>query len=158
MPARSRSKSNLPQNEPLKWNVDVGAREFGWAAPTLRKALNKDRAIPDKDGLYSTKQLLSAVFGAIDLEKLRTQEQITRKYLLDNRIVEASVIDRAALLKALAQVADSMVHRITASSLARHEQEDLLRDLAGIPIALEGVTRAQTRLPAERSNGDDAEQ
>jgi hypothetical protein len=147
------SKSNLPQDQAFRWNVDVAAREFGWAAPTLRKALNKDRAIPDEGGCYSTKQLLSAVFGAIDLEKLRTQEQITKKYQLDNRIVEASVIDRAALLKALAQVADSMSHRITSSSLARNEQEDLLRDLASIPLALEGVARAQTRLPA-RSNGD----
>jgi hypothetical protein len=154
MPARTRLKSNLPQNEPLKWNVDVAAREFGWAAPTLRKALNKDRAIPDEGGCYSTKQLLGAVFGAIDLEKLRTQEQITKKYRLDNRIIEASVINKDALLKALALIADSMIHRINASSLTRNEQEDLLRDLASIPIALENVARAQTRLPA-RSNGDD---
>ena len=108
--------------------------------------LNKSGAIPDGDGLYSTRQLIGAIFGAIDLEKLRTQEQITKKYQLDNTIVEASVINKAALLKALAQIADSMVHRITASNLARNEQEDLLRDLASIPVALEGVTRAQTRL------------
>ena len=155
---RAKSKSNLPQNETLRWNIDVAGREFGLASATLRKALNKSGAIPDADGLYSTRQLIGAVFGAIDLEKLRTQEQITRKYQLDNAIVEASVVNKVAVMKVLAQVADSMVHRITASSLQRHKQEDLLRDLSSIPVALEGVTRAQTRLPAARSNGDDAEQ
>jgi hypothetical protein len=154
MPSRTRCKSNLPQNEPLRWNIDVAGREFGFASPTVRKMLNKSGAIPDEGGCYTTRQLIGAIFGAIDLEKLRTQEQITKKYQLDNRIVEASVIDRAALLKALAQIADSMVHRITASSLTRNEQDDLLHDLAGIPLALEGVARMQTRLPAARSNGD----
>ena len=146
MPSRTRCKSNLPQNEPLRWNIDVAGREFGFASPTVRKMLNKSGAIPDEGGCYTTRQLIGAIFGAIDLEKLRTQEQITRKYQLDNAIVEASVVNKVAVMKVLAQVADSMVHRITASSLQRHKQEDLLRDLSSIPVALEGVTRAQTRL------------
>jgi hypothetical protein len=153
MNSRTRTKSNVPQNEPLRWSVVVAAREFGLSNMTLRKALNKSGAIPDKGACYSTRQLIHAVFGAIDLEKHRTQEQITRKYQLDNAIVEASVIDKTALMKMLTQVADAMVHRITASSLSRDEQEDLLRDLASIPIGLEGVTRAQTELPAARGNG-----
>src|SRR6516164_8800413 len=112
-----KSKSNLPQNETLRWNIDVAGREFGLASATLRKALNKSGAIPDQDDLYTTRQLIAAIFGAIDLEKLRTQEQITKKYQLDNTIVEASVVNKAALMKVLSAVADSMVHRITASNL-----------------------------------------
>jgi hypothetical protein len=105
--------------------------------------------------LYTTRQLIAAIFGAIDLEKLRTQEQITKKYQLDNEIVEASVVNKAALMKGLAAVADAMQSRIRASELSRRAQDDLLDDLAGIPIALEGVARAQTRLPATRRNGND---
>jgi hypothetical protein len=64
--------------------VEVAAREFGLANATLRKALNKSGAIADEHGCFSTRQLIGAVFGALELEQLRTQEQITRKYLLDN--------------------------------------------------------------------------
>jgi hypothetical protein len=155
---RTKSKSNLPQNETLRWNIDVAGREFGLASPTVRKALNKSGAIPNKDGLYTTRQLIGAIFGAIDLEKLRTQEQITKKYQLDNTIVEASVVNKAALMKVLSAVADAMVSRIRASELSRQAQDDLLLNLSSIPIAIHETARAQTRLPAARSNDDDAEQ
>jgi len=45
------SKSNLPQDVPLKWNVEKAAQEFGLSIMTLRKALNKNSAAPDQDGL-----------------------------------------------------------------------------------------------------------
>jgi hypothetical protein len=151
------TKSNVPAAA-LCWSVERAGIEFGMTSNTLRRLLNKNASQADSDGLFTTRQITDAVFGGLNKERLATQRQLTRKYQLENAIVEASVVDRAALMKMLAQIADSMVHRITASSLQRNEQEDLLRDLSSIPVALEGVTRAQTRLPAERSNGDDDEQ
>jgi len=158
MPSRTRTKSNVPQNEPLRWNVEVGGRELGLANATLRKALNKSGAIPDEHGCFSTRQLIAAVFGAIDLEKLRTQEQITRKYQLDNAIVEASVVRKDELMKVLGAVADAMTSRIRASELSRHAQDDLLRDIAGIPLSVTDVARRQSRLPARRNGNGDGEQ
>ena len=98
---------------------------------TVRKMLNQSSIEPGKDGCYTTQQICQALFGDLRSERLRTQRQITKRYSLDNQIVEASVVNKTAPMKVLAQIADSMVHRITASSLDRHEQEDLLRDLAG---------------------------
>jgi hypothetical protein len=80
------------------------------------------------------------------VEKLATQRQLTRKYQLENAIVEASVLNKAALEAGFAQLADAMVHRIMASELDRSAKEDLLRDLSTIPIVLEGVAKRQTRL------------
>jgi len=41
------TKSNLPQDVPLKWNVEKGAAEFGVSNATLRKALAETSAAPD---------------------------------------------------------------------------------------------------------------
>jgi hypothetical protein len=114
---------------------------------TLRRLLGKNSAQADADGLYTTKQITDAVFGGLAEEKLLTQRQLTRGYELDNQIVEASVLNRAELEKVLAQVAEAIQSRIMSSELSREIKEDVLRDLASVPLILEDVARApeQTR-------------
>jgi hypothetical protein len=52
----------------------------------------KNSAAPDKDGLFTTRQIVGAVYGgALSEEKLRTQRQITRKLELENAITLGSV-------------------------------------------------------------------
>ena len=55
-------------------------------------------------------------------------------------------------MKVLAQVADAMTSRnMSASEMSRSTKEDILKDLAAIPLALKEVGQAQSRLP--RGNG-----
>ena len=139
------TKSNVPAAA-LKWNVERTGIKFGMTSNTLRKALNKNSAIPDADGCFSTKQITDAVFGGLSEEKLLTQRELTRKYSLENQIVEASVLNRAELMKGFAGIADAMVSRIMASELSCTAKEDLLKELAGIPIVLENVAARQSKL------------
>ena len=69
-----------------------------------------------------------------------------KRYDLDNRIVEASVLDRAELAKRFAQLADAIQSRILSSALSREIKEDILRDMAGIPVVLDNVARSQSKL------------
>ena len=55
------TKSNLPQNEPLRWNLRKAAVEFGTTVDTLKKSLNQISAVPDSDGLFSTAQLVQGL-------------------------------------------------------------------------------------------------
>jgi hypothetical protein len=128
------------------------------AGHTLRKALAKNSALPDTHGLYSTKQITDAVFGGLHEEKLLTQRELTKRYALDNEIVEASVLDRKALSAAFGQLADTMTFIISTSGLPRESQDDLRRELASIPIVLEGVAASQTRLPRRSKNGQTVEE
>jgi hypothetical protein len=146
------SKSNVP-HERLRWVVQRAADEFGLTTGTLRKALAKDSAVADENGLFSTKQVVAAIHGALDQEKLRTQAQITRKLELQNAIAEASVLVRAEVMRGLSMVADAIKSRILSSGLSRHEQEDILKDIASIPVMLKEVGQAQTR---QRVNGNGA--
>ena len=69
-------------------------------------------------------------------EKIKTQRELTRRYLLENQITEAEVLMRSEVSKGLAMIADAMTSRIMASQLSRSAKEDLLKDLASIPLVL----------------------
>jgi hypothetical protein len=140
------TKSNVPQQEPLRWNLRKAAIEFSTTSDTLRKSLNQISASPDPDGLFSSQQLVRALYGELHVEKVRTQRALARKLELENDITTASVLNRAELMKAFAAIADAMVSRINSANVPRSVKEDLLKELASIPLILKEVAHAQTRL------------
>ena len=144
------TKSNVPAAA-LRWSVERAGIEFGLTSQTLRRSLAKASSAPDTDGLFSTRQIVAAIFGAFDQEKLATQKELTKKYQIANAVAEAAFLNRAEIAKGLAAVADAMASRIMASDVDRKVKEDLLVDLATVPLILENTARAQTRLP--RGNG-----
>jgi hypothetical protein len=108
--------------------------------------------------VYSpTQQIACAIYGALHVEKLKTRREITRKLELENAVTKASVLRRSEVAKGLAQVADAMVSRIMVSDLSRSAKEDLLKDLASIPLMLKDVAHAQSRLSV-RGNGQTLEE
>ena len=137
------SRSNLPQDVPLKWNIEKGAAEFGLSIMTLRKALAKTSATPDSDGLYTTQQIVAALYGALHQEKFRTQKELADRYALENQITRAEVLNRAEVERIFATIADAITTRIMSSNLSRHEKEDILNDIAALPIVLKEVAHAQ---------------
>jgi hypothetical protein len=149
------SKSNVA-SEPLRWRAERAAVEFGLTTNTLRKALGKNSAAPDHDGLYSTQQIIAALYGSLHIEKLRTQRQIADRITLENQITRSEVLNRAELTRVMSAIGDAMSSRIMASGLSRSEKEDILRDLATVPLVLQEVADRQTRLPrnSKHHNGD----
>jgi hypothetical protein len=145
----------------LRWSVERAGVEFGLTSNTLRKALNKDSAAPDKDGLFTTQQIAAAIYGALHMEKLKTQREITRKLALENAITTGSVLNRAELTRAFAMIAEAISNRIMAcDELSRAAKKDILMDLSSWPLALEEVAHAQGRLPngkGPRSEEDQSE-
>jgi hypothetical protein len=145
--AVSVTKSNVPQNELLRWNVEKAAVEFGMTPVMLGRALARISAVPGADGCYSTAQLIEAAFGNMYQEKLATQRQVTERYSLENRVTRGEVLSRSELSKGLAGIVDAVVSRIMATQeLSRTTKEDLLKDLGSWPLVLEEVSRAQSRL------------
>jgi hypothetical protein len=152
------TKSNVPQHEPLRWNVEKAAREFGVANSTVKRRLNEVAASPDKDGLYSTEQLVEALFGSMHVEKLKTQRQITERYALENAITRAAVLNRAELTKAFSALADALVTVINRSELSRQGKEDFLKNLSSWPVLLQDVAAAQSKFRCEKSKNAKSEE
>jgi hypothetical protein len=140
----------------LRWSIDRAASEFKLAANTLRKILNQGGAEADAGGCFSTEQITRCVFGDLHSEKLRKELQLVRKYEIENQISEASLLNRTEIAKGLAAVADAMTSRIMASDVSRSVKEDLLADLAGVPLVLREVADKQTKLP-RGGNGNGSE-
>jgi hypothetical protein len=139
----------------------MAAREFDVAKETLRRRLGENHLEPGPDGCYGTLQLTTALYGDLYGAKLRTQNEQAEKLRLENAVTRAELLNRQKLEQALAQVADSMVSRITASNLDCREQEDLLRELSQVPLQLTAeVAYAQTRFrrsKGKRSDRDEGE-
>jgi hypothetical protein len=142
----SRTKSNIP-HERLRWTVERAGVEFGLTTGTLRKMLNKDSAVPDADGLFSTQQVVAALHGSMDVEKLATQKALRRKLQLENEITEANVLNRSEVTRVFSAIADAIASRIMTSEMSRAAKEDLLKDISNIPVVLDGVAARQSRLP-----------
>jgi hypothetical protein len=140
------TKSNVPQHEPLRWNVEKAAREFGLKNVTVKRRLNEVAASPDRDGLYTTEQLVEALFGSMHVEKLKTQREITQRYALENAITRAEVLNRAELTKTFTSLADALATVVNLSELGRREKEDFLKNIASWPLLLEDVAAAQSKL------------
>jgi hypothetical protein len=151
------TKSNLPQTEPLKWNLRKAAVEFGTTVDTLKKSLNQISAVPDESGLYSTAQLCEAKFGSMFQAKLATQLGLARRVEMENAITKGDFLNRAWLMQAFAAIADAIKSRIMASELSRTVKEDILRDIATLPLAFKDVAHRQTRLLRD-GNGDTSDE
>jgi hypothetical protein len=82
----------------------------------------------------------------MDVEKLATQKELRRKLELENAITTGSVLDRAALSKGFAQLADALSGAVMNSDLPRLAKENFLTNLSGWPLILDEVTSRQTKL------------
>src|SRR6516165_6283496 len=119
------SKSNVPAAV-LRWSVERAGIEFGLASVTLRKSLAKSSATADEDGLFTTRQVVDALFGTLAVEKLATQKEVRRKLELENAITTGSVLDRGSLSKVFALIADAISSRImSCNELSRTAKEDI---------------------------------
>jgi hypothetical protein len=151
------TRSNVPA-EALRWRVERAGVEFGVSSNTLRKALGKNSAAPDRDGLFLTAQIVASLYGALHQEKVRTQKELADRYTLENQITRAEVLNRAEVARVFAAIADAIKTRIMSSNLSRHEKEDILKDIVALPIVLKEVAHRQSRLSrgnGKRDNGGD---
>jgi hypothetical protein len=134
-----------------RWSIERASGEFKLAANTLRKILNQGGAKPDAGGCYTTQQICQCLYGDLRAERLPKERELTRKYSVENQIVEANLLDRTALARVFATIADAFVSRVmSVQGLSRREKEDLLKDLATWPLALQEVADRQTKLPSSR--------
>jgi hypothetical protein len=152
MPAYS--KSNVPQDEPLKWNLRKAATEFSTTVDTLTKALNRISEGPDENGLFTTAQLIQAQFGQLHVEKVRYQRALAERVELENSVAKANLLDRASIMQGLAALADALVSAVKTSNLDRPSQETFLQNLATWPVVVKDVADRQTKRRPRRSNGE----
>ena len=155
MASVQRPRGNVPTS-PLRWSIERGANEFKIGHATLRKLLRQAGLEPDEGGCYSTTQICQSLFGDLHSQRVQKERELVRRYALENQITEGAFLNRSELMKGLSTVADAMTSRIMAADVPRNVKEDLLNDLAGVPLILENVAHTQSKLA--RGNGSRREE
>jgi hypothetical protein len=142
------SKTNVPE-EPLRWSLARASGEFALSVPTLRAGLAKNSSAPGEDGCFSTQQIVESIYGALHLEKIRTQRELTKKLQLENSITTGAVLNRRELERGFTQIAEAISARVmSCNELPRTAREDILRDLSSWPVVIEATADRQTPAPA----------
>ena len=113
-------------------------------------------AEPDEGGCFTTQQITEALYGDLHGQRVQKERELVRRYSLENQITEGTFLSRPELQKGLAMIADAMTSRIMSSPVDRAVKEDLLSDLAGVPLILKNVAQAQTKF--RRGNGSRPEE
>ena len=147
--------SNVPAT-PLRWSIARAGAEFDISQQTLERRLRDAQLFPDAGGCYSTKQLTQGIYGSLFRERLRRVSEEADKTAIANQVSRGQLLDRSALEQGFAQVADAMLGVIKNSGLSRDDQEQIQRNLAGIPLAIENTARRQRRGLSESNGASEA--
>lgn len=148
------ARGNVPKT--LRWTLSRAAAEFKCGTETLQKILQQAGCVPDQGGCFSTLQIAQSLFGDLHNEKVRKERELTKRYSLENAVMEGSYLNRNELSRVLAAVADAVVSKIMSSPLPRDVKEDVLRDIAELPLKLQEVGDRQTKL-RRGANGNGSE-
>ena len=156
MAAVQRPRGNVPRAV-LRWTIERGANEFKIAPSTLKKVLRQAGIEPDEGGCFPTRAICEALFGDLHGQRVQKERELVRRYTLENQITEGAFLNRSELMRGLAMIADAMTSRIMSANIPRNAKEDILTDLAGIPLILKNVAQAQTKL-RRSGNGSRSEE
>jgi hypothetical protein len=131
--------------QPLRWSLEVAAREMDWNRDTLRKKLVQADQVPALDGTYSTRQLLTAIYGDIDAERLRKTKEEADNMALKNAILRGESLPKGLMTPAMEEVFIVVKQMVTASSMTTLEKRDLLNTIANWPVAVKNVAQKASK-------------
>jgi hypothetical protein len=92
-----------------------------------------------------TKNLAEREIAEWNRQRTETQKQLAEKYRLENAVLKGQLLDRSELERVFSELASAIVGIIQTSGLPRESQEEIQRNLAGIPLIIQDQARRQRR-------------
>ena len=139
------SVGNLPATG-FRWTIETACREFGINSALLRKRLNAVHERADReDHCYSTEQLIKAIYGSIQGERLREVKERADNLSLKNASLRGDLLDRQELAKALEPIFLAVKQLVAASALPKEVRDDLLSTIATYPLTVAHVAAKQRK-------------
>ena len=116
----------------VRWNIESAAREFGINPRTLSARIRKEGLLPGKDKLFSTADICRAVFGDMEVERLRKTREEADKLALENDKTRGALVEADKVYKWAEGVFVALRQGILASGLNETEKDELLGELRGL--------------------------
>jgi hypothetical protein len=103
-------------------------------------------------------ELAAKAIADVNRQRVKAQKELTEKYRLENMITRAEYLKRLDIARGLATVAEAVVSGIMSSDMPRTVKEDVLKNIASLPLILEEVAHAQSRLAVAKAKKSKAEE
>lgn len=145
-------RENRPQHEyesitsekRLSWTMEWAAAEWGINPRTLTARLKQSgitgTAARGPSGhdrrIYSTKQICTAVFGDLELERIRKTKEEADQLAMANELERRRLVPAEDILKRLLNCATRMRIAVESSALDEEKQGELLNTLADLGAEL----------------------
>ena len=113
----------------IRWNVETASREFGINPRTLAKNLANSDAPPGEDGMFSTRQICSAVFSDYEQERTRLTRAQADQAELDLAKSRNEVLPTDVSFQACSNVLYAVRRVIETSALMPSEKDDIYREI-----------------------------
>ena len=126
---------STPKDKPVRWTLRTAAAEFDVSRETLKGRLIRAGISPAADDRYSTKQILAALVGDFDGQKLRklTAEADLAELArgeMDGKLLPASVVE-AVWQDALGKMKDV----IMATPMPDESRRQIMKSMQTIPLS-----------------------
>jgi len=130
----------IPTDLPIRWSLHKAEIEFGRSVQRIKSGLRAAGISPGADGKYSTREIVTALFGFGTLER-RAREAKMQQQIDEARLARSKLLQHEGLLLPIAKmkfvvsdVLTNVVSFIRHSSLSKQEQERLVAQLREFKI------------------------
>jgi len=113
----------------IRWTLHLAAQEFGIDDKALLKRIKTGGILQGEDGLWSTKDICSAVFGDIDLEKLRAARHTANLLEIEEAEKRDQLLSKADVYTALDKIGIELKAKIMACNISEDEKRDILKTM-----------------------------
>jgi phage terminase Nu1 subunit (DNA packaging protein) len=134
---------------PLRWTLTRAAEETGFARQTVKNRLTSTAQEAGKDGCYSTAQVLAALYGDYDGERLRKLRAEADLAEMERDERARSLIPAAIVEATWTDVLQNLRGVVMGFDLTRQQRHQMLETLRAIPIH-------EYQAPGEQAGGDDS--
>ena len=115
----------------MRWGIERAAAEFAIDRKTLAKRLVAlgDRGLAGPDTCFSTMQICAAVYGDLQIAKIRRAQADAELSELDLKQKSALVVLTSDVVSAWSKITQAVRLRISETSLSDDEKQVILADL-----------------------------
>lgn len=119
----------------IRWTIRQASVEFGKDRTHLTKRLRQVGEQPGQDGTYSTRQIVSAVFGDIDSKKLEIASEQAEKLKMENLLTKNGLLDKEYVRAMLTDAVTTIRQKImNVREIPDDVKQDVLADLGAIEL------------------------
>lgn len=127
----------------VRWSLRKAAPEFGINIATLGGRVRERGIIPGDDGLFSTQQILAAIFGSKEEEQIRNIQLDNEQRAVDLAKSKRELIPIQDAVRVWSSRVVAMKQAIVGSKLSDAEKRELLNHLAEIKEEEYGETTTE---------------